>query len=414
MLEHGPVARSTVARLTGLSPAAVTSHTLGLAEAGLVRESAEPVQSNGAGRPHVPVDIDAGRYLAGAIHIAVPGTTVALVDLRGRVVAQDWARHRDTSPATVIERAADALAGLLRAHAPAEALQPPGSGPSRPPHPGPVVPIGVGVASGGWVDRESGTIVEHPMLGWRDVPVRDLLAARIGLPVLVDGHARALLHGERLFGSVGRGRSVLYLFVGNMVDAAFATGDQAHYGRRCQAGAIAHFPVADSRASCPCGRTGCLQAAVSERVVVQRAFEDGIIAEPALERLVGAAMDGHRGAVGLFLERARLVGRAAAMLVDVLSPDLVIVAEPGAAVLPEVVDAIRSELAANTRTSFDVARGLVPTSFPNAVLAMAGGSIVLDALYRDPLGQIGLAREAGRAARTGPAGRVRGEAVGAR
>jgi predicted NBD/HSP70 family sugar kinase len=378
VLEYGPVARSSVARITGLSPAAVTGHCGTLADLGLVRELSEQIQSNGVGRPHIPVDIDSGRYLAAAVHIAVPATTVALVDLRGRVVAQRWEPHVDTDPVRVVQRAASSLAELLRAH---------GSG---------ATPIGVGVAAGGWVDRESGTVVEHPLLGWRNVPLRDLFGSQVGLPVFVDGHARALLHGERLFGRVGRGRSVMQLFIGNMVDAAFAIRDRAHYGPRSQAGAIAHFPLAGCAERCPCGRVGCLQAAVSEQTLVQRAFDAGMTCAPTLQALVDAAQGGDRAAVGLFVERARLVGRAAAMLVDVFSPDLLVVAEPGAAVLPEVVAVMRAELAANTRTSFDVSRGLVPTSFPNSVLAMAGASVVLDELFRDPAGLIGGTIQRGR------------------
>ncbi|NEA47758.1 helix-turn-helix domain-containing protein, partial [Streptomyces sp. SID10815] len=53
VLAHGPVARSTIARLTGLSPAAVSDHCARLARLGLIREAAAPRQSGGVGRPHV-------------------------------------------------------------------------------------------------------------------------------------------------------------------------------------------------------------------------------------------------------------------------------------------------------------------------------------------------------------------------
>ena len=62
VLEHGPVARSTIARLTGLSPASVTDYCARFAELGLIRESAVPRRSNGVGRPHVPVDLDDSRF----------------------------------------------------------------------------------------------------------------------------------------------------------------------------------------------------------------------------------------------------------------------------------------------------------------------------------------------------------------
>ncbi|NEC49687.1 ROK family protein, partial [Actinospica acidiphila] len=114
--------------------------------------------------------------------------------------------------------------------------------------------LGVGFASGGWVDRAAGTVVDHPLLGWREVPAREVLRARTGLPVHVDGHARALADAERLFGRAGG--SALHLFAGNIVDAAFATRDEVHHGPRSQAGAISHLPLAGGTERCPCGRTG--------------------------------------------------------------------------------------------------------------------------------------------------------------
>lgn len=184
VLDHGPVARSTIARLTGLSPASVTDHCARLGALGLIREAAAPRQSNGAGRPHIPVDLDASRFVVGGVHVAVPYTTVALLDLRGQVVVERRLGHGDgTEPGRVLANAADGLGALL-----AEA--------------GDRTPLGIGVAAGGWVDRDSGTIVEHGLLGWRDVAVREAIGAHTGLPVQVDGHARALVNGERLFGRV--------------------------------------------------------------------------------------------------------------------------------------------------------------------------------------------------------------------
>ncbi|MET8722763.1 hypothetical protein [Streptomyces misionensis] len=98
VLEHGPVARSTVARLTGLSPASVTEHCARLAALGLIRESAAPRRSRGVGRPHVPVELDDARFVVGGVHVAVPYTTVALLDLRGRVLARRELKHRLTEP----------------------------------------------------------------------------------------------------------------------------------------------------------------------------------------------------------------------------------------------------------------------------------------------------------------------------
>ncbi|MFJ3226875.1 ROK family protein [Streptomyces sp. NPDC086783] len=361
VLEHGPVARSTIARLTGLSPASVTDYCARFAELGLIREASAPRRSNGVGRPHVPVDLDDSRFVVGGVHVAVPYTTVALLDLRGRVVAERRLDHEGTAPERVLANATDGLDALLAAHPAATAL-------------------GVGVATGGWVDRDSGTIVEHPLLGWRDVAVREAVGARTGLPVHVDGHARALVNAERLFGRARGSRSVLHLFVGNVVDAAFATNDEVHHGPRSQAGAIAHLPLAGGTERCACGRTGCLQAELSERTLCARARAEGVAGADDPMRVVAAAAAGDPVAARLLVERARLVGRAAALLLDVLNPDTVVVTEIGVIHREDCLAALREEVGAER------AAAVVPTGFPDSVLAVAGGAVALDVLYRDPLG----------------------------
>ncbi|MFJ9560749.1 ROK family protein [Streptomyces fuscichromogenes] len=360
VLEHGPVARSTIARLTGLSPASVTDYCARFTELGLIRETDTPRRVKGVGRPHVPVDLDDSRFVVGGVHVAVPYTTVALLDLRGRVVVRRELKHRSTDPRVVLARAAAGLAALLG--------EVPGSR-----------PLGVGVAVGGWVDRDSGTVVEHPLLGWREVPVRELLGAHTGLPVHVDGHARALVNGERLFGRARASRSVLHLFVGNVVDAAFATGDEVHHGPRSQAGMITHLPVPGGTEPCDCGRTGCLQVELSERTLVRRARAAGVTDGANPMDVLAAAGAGDPAAARLLVERARLTGRAAALLLDVLNPESVVVTEVGVLYREDCLRALRE--AVGTERAAVVA----PTSFGASVLAVAGGSVVLDVLYRDPL-----------------------------
>ena len=370
VLDHGPIARSTIARITGLSPASVTGHSSGLTRLGLLRELPGEVRSNGLGRPHVPVDIDTSQHLVAAVHIAVRWTTTALLDLRGRVLARSLTLHESTDPAAVVEHAARSLDALYTAHAER-------GGDAR--------PLGIGVATGGWVDPEAGVVMDHPRLGWSLVPLRDRLAERTGLPVRVDGHSRALLHGEVLFGQASTAGSVLHVFVGNVVDAAFATRGEAHYGSRAQAGAIAHLPVEGSREPCSCGRIGCLEAAVSEHTLTRRAHEQGIIPALDIRLLLDAASAGNEAAVEIFVERARLVGRAVAMLMDVFGPEIAIVMEPSLPRLPSALAALRSAARENVRTVCDVDKVLIPTSFPGRVLETAGGAVFLDALYRNPL-----------------------------
>ncbi|MCM2425661.1 ROK family transcriptional regulator [Streptomyces sp. RKAG337] len=366
VLRGGPVARTALARDTGLSPAAVSRHTAELIGLGLLRELPPPDGPPRAGRPQVPVDVDPVHHAVCGVHIALPHTTFAVVDLRGRVTAQERLPH-DGSVGDVLGGIRGHLPGFLHRHAAGRSV------------------LGLGVVTGGWVDSEQGTVVEHAPLGWRDVPVRSVLTAATRLPVHVDGHARALAQAELMFGAgVGR-EELVQLFVGNVVDAAIATGGSVLRGRRSGAGDVAHLPFGAPGQRCTCGRTGCLQEAVSELRLAQRAFEAGIVPVPDFRLLLSRAREGHAGAVLMLRERLRTVGRAAALLLDVINPEVLVVAEAAAVHFPELLPDLYEEVAAHSHLCTDPERAVVPTSFGEQVLAVAAGAVVLDAVYRRPM-----------------------------
>ncbi|MCU7730663.1 ROK family protein [Actinoplanes sp. KI2] len=371
ILDHGPIARSTVARASRVSAASVTGIVASLLNRGLVREVPEAAGPPGNGRPHVPVDIEPGRVAVIGTHIAVPRTTVSLMDLRGRVLDQRQDPHGRRDPAEVLAALAARVAAVGR-------------------DAGRTI-LGLGLATGGWVDATTGTVVDHPLLGWRDVPAGAVLAELTGLPVRVDSNSRAMLRAEMLFGDdAGRARgSAVHLFVGNVVDVAFAAGGSVHQGPRSAAGAVAHLPVEGCAEVCACGRTGCLQAAVSEQTIVRRALAAGLIDRPDFRALIDAALAGRLAAVALFEERARLVGRAAGLLLDLFDPEVLVVVEAGANRMPGCLAALRAEAAAWSSAGADMAVAVRRTSFPDTVLAVAGGAVALDRVYAAPLGQPG-------------------------
>jgi predicted NBD/HSP70 family sugar kinase len=364
-LDHGPVARSSVARLAGLSPAAVSRLTTGLINARLVKEVPQACDPHGVGRPHVPIDIDTSALVAVGVHIAAGHATLSLLDLRGRVIARERIGHVDTHPERLLDRLGARVPGFIAAHA------------------GGRVPMGLGVATGGWVDSAGGRVVAHPVLGWRGVAVGQILAAATGLQVSVDNHSRALARAERAFGDVRARTSIVHLLVGNVVDAAFATGDTVHTGPRSAAGAVAHLPVPGRSEPCPCGGRGCLEAVVSSQTVARRAAKAGIAG--GFTSLLDAALARDGQARAIFRDRARLVGAAAAVLLDVLNPELLVVAEAGIAQLPDCLEVLRDEVRVRSAMAGNRGDNVVATSFAEDALPVAGAAVILDEIYANPL-----------------------------
>ncbi|MCS0634845.1 ROK family protein [Streptomyces sp. LP05-1] len=370
VLDHGPVTRGGVVRHSGLSAAAVSRQSAALIGTGLVRELPEPMAAGGVGRPSFPLDLHTGAVggpVAGGVHIGVPASTFGLLDLRGRVLARRLFRHDGIGPGELPGAVGRALARFLA-----------GATGTRP-------LLGVGAAVGGWVRPEDGVVVRHDALGWRNRPLGAELSRHLGVAVRLDNHARTVAQSEILFGAPSARRSLVHLFVGNVVDAAVGIAGVIHQGPGAAAGDVAHLPVPDSTAPCPCGRTGCLEATASDMALGRVAVRRGIVPEPSTALLVDAAAAGDRRADRLLRERARAVGRAAALLLDVLNPELVVVTEQSSVLNADYLEEIRGAAVDLSHVCDDPERIVGPHAGP-AVLPVAAGTALLNPLFKDPLG----------------------------
>lgn len=138
-----------------------------------------------------------------------------------------------------------------------------------------------------------------------------------------------------------------------------------------------------SEAPCTCGRTDCLQATASDTALGAEAVRRGIVPDPSVPLLVDAAATGDPGADRLLRERARSVGRAAALLLDVLNPAVMVVTELSSLLHDGYLDEIREAAAALSRVHRDPGRIVSPYAGP-AVLPGAAATVLLHPLFRDP------------------------------
>ncbi len=88
----------------------------------------------------------------------------------------------------------------------------------------------VGVATFGPVDFAKGTISTTPKKGWRDFPLREILRARLGVPVGFDTDVNGAALAEARHGA-GRGaQSLIYVTVGTGIGGGAVIGGRAVHG----------------------------------------------------------------------------------------------------------------------------------------------------------------------------------------
>ncbi|WP_242570074.1 ROK family protein [Streptomyces sp. NP-1717] len=130
--------------------------------------------------------------------------------------------------------------------------------------------VAAGVAVPGIVDAERGIALYAANLGWRDLPLRDLLAARLGgVPVALGHDVRT---GGLAEGRIGAGKgSDRFFFVplGTGIAGAIGIDGAIEAGAHGYAGEIGHVVVRPDGPVCGCGQTGCMETLASAAAVTR-------------------------------------------------------------------------------------------------------------------------------------------------
>jgi glucokinase len=124
---------------------------------------------------------------------------------------------------------------------------------------------GIGIGLPGVLDLEKGTTVFLPNLPgtWPDVPVRDVISGKTGLPVSLLNDVRAITLGEWKFGA-GQGVDTMACFaIGTGVGGGLVINGKLHLGLGGTTGELGHQTIDYNGPRCGCGNHGCLEAFAS-------------------------------------------------------------------------------------------------------------------------------------------------------
>ncbi|GHC73566.1 ROK family protein [Streptomyces cinnamoneus] len=240
----------------------------------------------------------------------------------------------------------------------------------------------VGVAVPGIVDTATGTAVYAANLGWRDVPLREMLGARLGgaTPVALGHDVRT---GGLAEGRIGAGRGAdrfLFVPLGTGIAGAIGIGGRIEEGAHGYAGEIGHISVrpGPDGPECGCGGRGCLET-VASASAVSRAWA-AATGDPAADAAACAA------AVAAGDPRARAVWRHA---VDALADGLVMgltLLDPGTLIigggLAEAGETLFAPLRAAVaeRITFQKLPLIVPAALGDTAGCLGAGLLAWDLL----------------------------------
>ncbi|MFC2041391.1 ROK family protein [Chloroflexota bacterium] len=198
----------------------------------------------------------------------------------------------------------------------------------------------ISVAAAGVIDMGKGIITKSPNLpGWIDVPLRDRIEGKYKTNTFLINDANAAALGEHRFGT-GKGTSNLVLLtLGTGIGGGIIINGDLYFGSSGGAGEVGHMTIDVNGPRCNCGNVGCLEMLASGKAVAREAIRCVSLGEQScLAEMVGgrienitarevslAAQQGDPLSSGVIARAAECLGAAMVNLVNVFSPEIIVV-----------------------------------------------------------------------------------------
>ena len=345
--EREPISRAEIARETDLQRSTISAIVEDLKSEGLVEEVGEG-ESTGGRRPTL-LKLRAAGPIALGVSITPTCTTIATSDLAGRVIDQEeFLTDADKTLSQMIEVV----------HAFTERYK------------GSIE--GVGVSLPGLVDPSTGTALYIPYFLWRDLPISEMIANAVGLPVVIDNDANAVALAELWFGrpEVNDARDFILVLVAEGVGTGIIFDGQVYRGQRGAAGEFGHMVIGSGApVPCSCGGVDCWEAFSSERAAIARYLKlSGAPPQTTFIEVVDRALAGEAHAKAALVETARQLGVGISNLIIGFSPEAVVVGGEIARAWDLIESALTETIANSVRRGLPSARILPSTLGENPTL----------------------------------------------
>ena len=190
------------------------------------------------------------------IDISSEHTTLAIVDIRGNIIAQsNFSTLLYPDINEFVARLTEEVVNLSEANGGYETIR----------------SIGISCPSASIV---SGCIENPPNLPWKGViPLQAMLRDRLGIAVAISNDAHVAALGEKIYGSAHGMKNFIVICMGVGLGSCFYSNGVSHEGVSGYAGEFGHTCVVDHGRKCGCGLEGCLEAYVGANGIVQTARE---------------------------------------------------------------------------------------------------------------------------------------------
>jgi len=254
---------------------------------------------------------------------------------------------------------------------------------------------GIGIAAPGPLDLDRGIVLEAPNLGWKNVPLKDLLEKKLGAPTVVANDVDAGTFGEYRFGAGKKARCVVGVFPGTGIGGGCVYEGRLLRGKTGSCMEIGHMLVQPSGGRlCGCGRRGCLETVASRLAIAADAAMAAFRGEaPNLLKAAGtdladirsgalanAIKAGDKAVETIVRNAAKQIGVAVANVVNLLAPDVVVMGGGLVEAMEDLfLDEIRKVVAKKAMSSLAATATVVAAGLADDATVMGAAALAADA-----------------------------------
>jgi glucokinase-like ROK family protein len=330
--ERSPISRSEISRQLNMSVPTVMRVVDMLHDEDLVRWSGDS-QSTG-GRPGNLLEFNADGYAVLGVDLGGTKMFGTVANLGGNIQSEIYRPWESNEPEAALEQVCELISDLLaRPRPPRQQVR------------------GIGVGAPGVTLFESGVVTWAPSLGWRDLPLRDILAGRFGLPVVVENDVNLAALGEWGFGAARGASSAACIAVGTGIGAGIVIDRKIYRGFNQSAGEVGYLPPDVSYLGQRYTGFGALESIASGSGVERRARQ--LLQElnlptpeqgPSAEEVFKAARQGEAWARCVVDETVDYLAFAVAVISAVLDPEVIVLGGGVARSADMLIEPILSKL----------------------------------------------------------------------
>lgn len=194
--------------------------------------------------------------------------------------------------------------------------------------------IGFGCSTTGVMDVNTGIVSMNHNMGWLNVPLRNLLSKRFGVPAVIEMDANAAALGEAWQGQARDFNSFAFIIVGTGIGSGLIIDGHSWRGAHSVAGEIGHTVIVPGGPLCGCGKHGCLEALSSGLAIARKANAQILLGRETIlkdletpinaEDVASAARDGDTVAREIMNDVAYYLGIGIANMITLFDPEAII------------------------------------------------------------------------------------------